>query len=83
MNISPLLYKYVIFKDTYPKDFIIKNNKSNLFIVYDIIDDPNDSYKYVLQSVRIKKFEIWAKVGQIILLDDRAQVIARTLYGKI
>ena len=74
-----LLNKYVIFNGIYNKEPVLSGH---LFYIYDIIDDPKDKFKYALQSIKVKRFEIWAKIDQIILLDDKDQTIARTLYGK-
>lgn len=85
-TISPLLNKYVIFNDIYSsKEVTITLPKSHLFIVYDVIKDNSDEdlYNYALKSVKIKRFEIWANISQIILLDEDSQKVARTLYGKI
>lgn len=83
MNIieSNLLDKYVLFNGFYKKkEDLLVTPKNHLFIIYDIIED--DDYKYAIRSVKITRFEIWAKIGQLILLDEESQVIARTLYGK-
>lgn len=81
-----LLDKYVLFNDFHSTNIDkIIIPKSHLFMVYDIISEPNDDceeYQYALRSVKITRFEIWATIGQIIILDEPSQVIARTLYGK-
>lgn len=81
MNVfnTSLLDKYVLFNGIYSKEDSIKGQ---LFYIIDIIYDPKDKFNYALKSVKIKRFEIWAKIEQITVLEEKDQIIARTLYGK-
>lgn len=79
---NTLLNMYVLYNDVWSLKGVDFTSLGHIFRIEDIINTDNviNNYDFFIKSVKISKLTLWVRHSQIILLDEKAQTVAKVLY---